>query len=200
MTQIIVFKLQFKTGGNHNIDLSRAVVKFEDLLANMIFHGYINDMHANLHFHLKLFYSPGYRARGRKPNRNLINHDDDDNAEGNVDLGFGHDHGQIGLNSQPTVFDALVATFSTEGVQRDGAQAFLKQLEQTDPTYRETLARELVDESKPVCLPLSSVNHVSEIQNDSTCFFLSGSSSSSGRHTAQEHPLRQGHQPIREAN
>jgi hypothetical protein len=52
--------------------------------------------------------------------------------------------------AQPTVYDALVATLSTERVQRDGAQAFLKQLEQTDPNYREILARELVDESKPV--------------------------------------------------
>jgi hypothetical protein len=61
------FKLQCKTGGSHNFDLSRAVVKFEDLFANLIFHGYINDMHANVHFHLKLFYSEGYWvARGKK--------------------------------------------------------------------------------------------------------------------------------------
>jgi hypothetical protein len=53
--------------------------------------------------------------------------------------------------AQPSVFDALVATLSTERVQRDGAQAFLKQLEQTNPSYRELLARELLDEAKPVC-------------------------------------------------
>jgi hypothetical protein len=56
--------------------------------------------------------------------------------------------------AQPSVFDALVATLSTERAQRDGAQAFLKQLEQTDPRYREILARELLDEAKPVCFAL----------------------------------------------
>ena len=52
--------------------------------------------------------------------------------------------------AQPTVFDALVACLSSDRVQRDGAQGFLKQCEQTDPRYREILARELSDESKPV--------------------------------------------------
>ncbi len=52
--------------------------------------------------------------------------------------------------AQPTVLDALMASLSNDREQRDGATAFLKHLELSDPRYREILARELVDESKPV--------------------------------------------------
>jgi hypothetical protein len=75
ITQIIVFHLSCGTRGSHNIDLSRAVVKFEDAVANMMFHAHINDMHANHHFHLKLFYSAG---KNRKRQRSV---DDDDSLD-----------------------------------------------------------------------------------------------------------------------
>ncbi len=53
--------------------------------------------------------------------------------------------------AQPTVYDALAATLSTDRSQRDGALAFMKNLEDTNTSYREILAHELFDESKPVC-------------------------------------------------
>lgn len=52
--------------------------------------------------------------------------------------------------AQPTVYDALVATLSVDRTQRDGAFVFLKNLEETNASYRELLARELFDETKPV--------------------------------------------------
>jgi bacterioferritin (cytochrome b1) len=49
-----------------------------------------------------------------------------------------------------TVLDALTAYLSNDSEQRNGATAFLKHCERSDPTYREILARILVDELKPV--------------------------------------------------
>jgi len=57
LKQIIVFHLSHAQGGSFDIDLSRAVVKMEDMVASLIFDGKINDRNTKYHQHLKLFQS-----------------------------------------------------------------------------------------------------------------------------------------------
>jgi hypothetical protein len=97
--------------------------------------------------------------------------------------------------TEATVFDALLASLSDRREQRDGAQGFLNQLEQTDPRYRQILAAELADESKPVSVMLFL--DVFEFPITHPC---PDSRSAACRHLSQKHPVFKEHNRFQAAN